>query len=286
MQPVRQVHPMMRNILFPTAWVLLLMGLDLTLFSKRSGEFFSWNIQPPITAGAIGALYVTGFALILLALQGRAWARLKPVVPAGVVFSALALAATALHSGKFNFHSHHPFAVFISWEWLLSYAIIPLLILAALVPQSRMPGVDPSTGSPPGWITGTLWVGGAALVVTAAALFFAPATTGRVWPWALTPLTGRVLSAWSAGFGVGVLWAAWQRDRFRAAPFVALLGFIGLFQLLNAIRFGDQVRWGKPAAWIYVVVLSAAVVAGAAGWAQLRGARAAAPVAAPAPSGA
>jgi hypothetical protein len=281
MQPVRPLHPLMRNILVPTGWVLLAMGLDLTLLPTRSDEVFSWNIQPPITAAAIGAFYVIGFLLVIMALRGRVWARVRPVVPAGVVFSALALTATALHFGKFNFDSPHPFAVFISWEWLLSYAIVPVLILLALAPQSRVPGVDPPSEAPPGWVIGSLWLGGAVLVVTAAALFIAPGTTGRVWPWALTPLTGRVLSAWAAGFGVALLWVAWERDRFRALPYTALLAFIGLFQLLTAIRFGDQVRWGRPGAWIYVVLMGAAVVAGASGWVRLRGAEATAPIAVP-----
>jgi hypothetical protein len=282
MQPVRQLHPMMRNVLVPVGWVLLAMGLDLTILPKRTDEFFSWTIQPPITAGAIGAFYVTGFLLVLTAMRGRVWARARALVPAGVVFSALALVATALHVGKFAFHSPHPVAVVIAWEWVLSYAIVPVLLLVALVPQRRLPGVDPRTERPPGWVTGTLGVAGAVLVGTAAALFVAPGKMGQVWPWTLTPLTGRVLGAWAAGFGIAFLWAAWEKDRFRAGPFTATLAFVGSFQLLTVIRFGDQVSWGRPAAWIYVVLLGTAAVAGGSGWARLRGIRATVTVAAPA----
>jgi hypothetical protein len=284
MQLVRQLHPMMRNVLVPVGWVLLAMGLDLTLLPKRTDEFFSWAIRPPITAGAIGAFYVTGFLLVFMAIRGRVWARARALVPAGVVFSALALVATALHLGKFAFDSPHPVAMGIAWEWVLSYAIVPVLLLVALVPQRRLPGVDPRTERPPGWVTGSLWVAGAVLVGTAAALFLAPGTMGKVWPWALTPLTSRVLGAWSAGFGVAFLWTAWEKDGFRALPFAATLAFIGSFQLLTAIRFGDQVSWGKPAAWIYVTLLGAAAVAGGAAWARLRGTRLMASVTAPATS--
>src|SRR5437870_12621026 len=66
MRSVRELHPMMRNVLVPTAWVLLLMELSLTLFPKRTDVYFSWTILPPITAGAIGAFYVTGFALVMM----------------------------------------------------------------------------------------------------------------------------------------------------------------------------------------------------------------------------
>jgi hypothetical protein len=272
---------MMGNVLVPVGWVLLAMGLDLTLLPKRTDEFFSWAIRPPITAGAIGAFYVTGFLLVFMAIRRRVWARARALVPAGVVFSALALVATALHLGKFAFDSPHPVAVAIAWEWVLSYAIVPVLLLVALVPQRRLPGVDPRTGRPPRWVTGSLGVAGAILVGTAVALFVAPGKMGEVWPWALTPLTSRVLGAWSAGFGIAFLWAAWENDRLRAVPFTATLAFIGSFQLLTTIRFGDQVSWGRPGARIYVGVLGAAAVAGGAGWARLRGATA--PVAASVP---
>jgi hypothetical protein len=106
-----------------------------------------------------------------------------------------------------------------------------------------------------------------------------------VWPWALTPLTGRVLSAWSAGLGIVFLWAAWENDRYRALPYTATLAFLGVFQLLTALRFGDQVSWGKPSAWILVALLVAAAVAGGLGWARLRGSRTPAPVAVPAAAG-
>jgi hypothetical protein len=181
-RPVRELHPMMRNVLVPTAWVLLLMGLSLTLFPRRTNVYFSWTILPPISAGAIGVFYVTGFALVMMALRGGVWARTRAVIPAGVVFAALALVATKLHMGKFAFHSSHPIAVVISWEWDLSYAIIPVLLLVALAPQLRSHGVDARSAPIPRWVTASLVVAGVTLIGTAAALFLAPGKVATVWP--------------------------------------------------------------------------------------------------------
>jgi hypothetical protein len=272
----RPLHPLIRNTLLQTGWVLLALGLDLTIFPTRTDEFFSWHIRPPLTAGAIGAFYVTAFVLIMLATRGRVWARTRGVILGGVVFAWLAIAATAIHFEKFAFDSSEPVAVFVAWVWNLSYAIVPLVLLVALIPQLRVPGVDPRTGRTPGWITATLAVAGGVMVLVSAALFVAPEQMAKVWPWTLTPLTARVLSSWMAGFGLMFAWAAGENDRFRVLPYTATLACVGLFQLLTAVRFGDQVSWGEAGAWIYVALMAAAVVAGGLGWTRLRAAQASA----------
>jgi hypothetical protein len=264
---------MIRNTLVPTGWVLLALGLDLTIFPTRTDEFFSWHIEPPLTAGAIGAFYVTAFLLIMMATRGRVWARTRGLILGGVVFAWLAIAATAIHFEKFAFDSSEPVAVFVAWVWILSYAIVPLVLLVALIPQLRVPGVDPRTGPTPSWISRTLAVAGGVMVLVSGALFVAPEEMAKVWPWTLTPLTARVLSSWMAGFGLMFVWAARENDRFRVLPFTATLGCVGLFQLLTVVRFGDQVSWGEARAWIYVALMGAAVVAGGLGWARLRAAQ-------------
>lgn len=278
----RPLHPIIRYTLAATAVFLLALGIDLTLFPGRTDEFFSWSIEPPLTAGTIGAFYVTGFLLIAMSLKGSVWARGRTVILGGVVFSILATAATFIDLDRFNFDSDETFAVVVSWVWILSYAIVPVVLLLALIPQSRLSGVDPSTGRPPGWLGASLGAAGAVMVAIAAGLSVIPEEMAKVWPWDLTPLTARVLGAWSAGFGLVLLWATWENDRFRMVPATAMLGFLGLFQLLTVARFGDQVSWDEPGAWIYVAVLGIALVAGGVGSARLRQAEGSPAVPAPA----
>ena len=260
----------MRNTLTATAWFLLALGIDLTLTPSRTDEFFSWTIAPSLTAGAIGAFYVTGFLLLVMALKGSVWARARTVVLGGVVFAVLAIVATFIDLDRFAFDSDETFAVVVAWVWILSYTIVPALLLLFLIPQGRVPGVDPRTGPPPRWLTASLWVAGALMAAVATGLSVVPEEIVKAWPWDLTPLTARVLGAWSAGFGIVFLWAAWENDRFRMLPGTATLGFLGLVQLLTVARFGDDVSWDEPGAWIYVAVLGMALVAGGVGWARLR----------------
>ena len=260
----------MRYTMVGTAWFLLVLGLDLTLFPGRTDEFFSWPIAPSLTAASIGAYYVTGFVLLITALKGNTWARGRTVIAGGVAFAVLAIIATFIDLDKFAFDSDESLAVVVAWVWISTYIIVPLLLLALLVPQSRVPGVDPRTGPPPRWLSVSLWVIGAVAIVVAAGLTAIPEDMADIWPWALTPLTARVLGSWIAGFGIVFLWGAWENDRFRMLPAVTSLGFVGLVQLLTVARFGDQISWDEPGAWIYVAVLGAALATGAMGWVHLR----------------
>jgi hypothetical protein len=266
----RPLYSHMRFTMVGTAWFLLVLGLDLTLAPGRTDEFFSWPIEPSLTAAAIGAFYVAGFVLLITALKESTWARGRTVILGGVAFAVLAIIATFIDLDKFAFDSDEPVAVVVAWVWISTYMIVPLLLLGLLVPQSRVPGVDPRTGPPPRWLSASLWVTGAIAIAVAAGLTVIPEDMADIWPWTLTPLTARVLGSWIGGFGIVFLWGAWENDRFRALPAVAALGFVGLIQLLTVARFGDQISWDEPGAWIYVVVLGAALAAGTMGWVHLR----------------
>jgi hypothetical protein len=266
----RALHPIIYWTLAATAAFLLALGIDLTLAPDRTDEFFSWPISPELTSQSIGAHYLTGFLLILITLKGGLWARGRTVILAGVVFSVIAAVATFIDLDRFNFDSDKTIAVVVTWVWILSYTLVPVILLLALIPQRRLPGTDPVTGPPPGWLRITLGVFGAIMVVVAAGLAVIPEEMAKIWPWELTPLTGRILGAWTAGFGVVLLWAWWENDRFRVVPAAAVLGLLGLFQLLTLARFGGDISWDEPGAWIYVAALAIALVGGALASAQLR----------------
>jgi hypothetical protein len=266
----RPLHPIIYWTLAATATFLLALGIDLTLAPGDTDKYVSWAIDPQLTSQTIGAHYLTGFLLILITLQGGLWARGRTVILGGVVFSVIATVTTFIHLEKFNFDSDHTIAVVVTWIWILSYTIVPVILLLALIPQRRLPGVDPVTGHPPRWLTISLRAFGVLMVLVAAGLTLIPDDMADIWPWTLSPLTARVLGAWTAGFGAVLLWAAWENDRFRMVPATAILFFMGVFQLLTVARFGDDIGWDEPGAWIYVVALALALAVGALGSAQLR----------------
>jgi hypothetical protein len=266
----RPIHPTIGLTLGATGLFLLALGIDLTVAPGRTDEYFSWAIKPPMTAGTIGAFYLTGSVLIWAALAGNAWARARTVILGGAVFSILALIATFIDLDRFNFDSSHTFAVVVSWVWTLSYATIAPLLVLFLIPQSRVPGVDPRMGPPPRWVSASVLAAGAIFVATAVGLSVVPKEMVKIWPWTLTPLTARVLGAWAAGFGTVLLWGARTNDRFRMLPAVATLAVVGLLQLLTVLRFNDDVSWSEPGAWIYVAAMGLALLAGGLALASLR----------------
>jgi hypothetical protein len=74
-----------------------------------------------------------------------------------------------------------------------------------------------------------------ASAATGLALFIAPTHVGDIWPWSLTPLTGRVIGGWYLS-GAALQWMLWRTRDVQTAR-VGLLATIGVtvLQLLGAM---------------------------------------------------
>jgi hypothetical protein len=80
-------------------------------------------------------------------------------------------------------------------------------------------------------------------------LFVVPGSMATVWPWDLTPLTGRVMSAWFTGLGLVFGVAAWSNDRLRLrAPVAGLIAF-GVLQGLALLRHGADASGAALGVW-------------------------------------
>src|SRR5262249_3517163 len=151
-----------------SAVILLLLGLDLTLFPRSTDKFFSWPIQPALTAGALGAFYLSAFVILWLTLsRGRTWARARAVLAGGGAFSGLAVPAPFIPLPKFNFSGPPTSAVVVTWVWTIAYGILTPILLIALIPQRKLPGGDPVTGPMPKWFASSLLGYGAVFCVAA-----------------------------------------------------------------------------------------------------------------------
>lgn len=261
----RLLIPAMRIPLVAAAVVLLALGLDLTLLPTRTDRFFSWTIKPPLTAAVLGAFYLPAFALLVDSLRGWMWARARVLLPGGILFSALAVVATLMHFDRFHQNSPDPLARAITWIWLGAYALLPPALLAAWIPQVRAPGEDPPADPPPRWLRGAVGLQGRLMLVAGAALFVVPKDVARIWPWALTPLTGRVLGAWTLGLGLVFAYAAWEKDWLRLRASTLALALFGLLQILALARFDESVVWGDAGVWVYAAFPASALFVGALG---------------------
>ncbi|MGH2812378.1 MAG: hypothetical protein ACRDI1_06655 [Actinomycetota bacterium] len=270
---VRTLTGMMRLPLVISAGVLLALGLDLAIFTTSTHRFFSWTIEPPLTAAVFSSFYLSAFLILVIALRGGIWARVKPVLPGGILFSVLAVVATFLHLDRFHMNSPDVVARSMFWIWLVAYLILPPALLAAVPSQLRAPGEDAASPRSPSAVNYFLTGLGAVMAVLGAIFFVSPLGLAGVWPWTLTPLTGRVLGAWL--IGLGLVFAVTGRGGYRgttAASFAGLSAF-GILQVISLIRFYSDFEWTRPSAWVVLTFLTIALAVGAAGLMVQSGAR-------------
>lgn len=256
------------------AVLVLAAGTQLFVLTDHTERYFSWTVEPPLTAAVLGAFYWTSLVLLVASLGERTWARVRVAVPGVFVFTALTLAATLLHLGKFHFESDDAVTLFATWAWLVVYAVVPPVFLAMLVLQVRAPGAEPArVAVPPRWFLAVLGMLGAVAIGFGAALFAAPEAAATVWPWTLTALTGRALGAWLVGIGLVLAQGAAEADwpRLRAALVSAIL--FGLLQAMALARYAEDVEWGEPGAWLYVAFVAGLSAMAIYGWLRTREAR-------------
>jgi hypothetical protein len=257
----------MRRALIASVAVLFVLGVNLILAPGDTARYFSWPIEPALTASVMAANYATAIVILVLAMRGWVWAPVRVVLPGGIAFSALVTLATFLHLDKFSFGSEEAFAGVIAWVWLVAYLILPPLLVAFWPAQIRAPGEDPAPVPPARWLTSAVLAIGAVFLATGLGLYLVPDRVAEVWPWGLTPLTGRVLGAWALGLGLVFALGGRSRDRMRMrAPVVGLVVFAALQGLALARNGSDA---DGVALGVWVTALAAIGAVGAAGIGQV-----------------
>ena len=68
---MRPVTPRLRLILELFAGLALIAGALLFLGATRTDAWWSWTIEPPLTAATLGAFYWAAFVLILMAARSE-----------------------------------------------------------------------------------------------------------------------------------------------------------------------------------------------------------------------
>lgn len=256
-------HGVEDRVLPATRWtaavvgvVLAVAGVMLLGFPDRTDQLWAWEMGPPPTSMAVGGGYLAGSTFFLRAARAPRWHPLGVTFLAATVLSGLLLVATLLHWEVFN-HRHVSF-----WAWALLYVVTPVL-LPVLWARNRPQ--DPGAGVGGPRVPRTVrWVVGAVGIVqgTAALAFFAhPPLAMGWWPWSLSPLTTRTISAFLAFVAVvwlAFLWEArWSALRLHVESVLAglVLVAIGL-----VVAGGDLT--GSTVATAVVAALLLGMVAG------------------------
>lgn len=270
---VRSLGRGMRAVFVIGSVLVAAAGIQLFFLTERTDHWFAWTIKVPLTAAFLGAFYWTALALAWQSAYKRVWIEARVGVPGVFAFITLTFVLTLLHLDAFHFHSDDSVAMGAAFLWFVIYLVDPILVAVAWWLQVHRPGVDPPRRFlPPAWYRAVLVLQAALFVGVGAALFAAPERTAGLWPWPLTPLTARAVAAWLIGLGLVVAQAAWENawERIRIATVAYVV--LGVLQMVALARYGDQVEWGRPVAWVYVALLVSMLGLGAFGW--LAGSRA------------
>ncbi|HYF63697.1 MAG TPA: hypothetical protein VD886_12835 [Herpetosiphonaceae bacterium] len=261
----------MRRMLFTASALVFAVGVPLFLLTARTDTFFAWTIRSPLTAAFLGAAYWASFVLEFLAAREKHWAYARCAVPAVVAFTGLTLIVTLIHIDTFHFDAPALFTRLGTWVWLAVYASVPVIMGALTVLQLREPGATPPREYPlPPWMRATLTINAALLILFGLALLIVPTAVMSLWPWALTPLTGRAIGAWLIGLGIAAGHKAWENDLLRGRPVMVSSVAFSVLQIIALLRYSDEPDWGQPTMWLYLLLLADFLAVGIGGLSMLR----------------
>jgi len=123
---VRPLLPSLRWLLIVASVLVALAGLQLFVFTSRTGSFFAWTIANPLAAAFLGGAYWAAVPIEALAARQPVWANARIAVPAVSVFTALTLAVTLMHLGQFHLGRHFAAGTqIVTVAWIAIYALVP-----------------------------------------------------------------------------------------------------------------------------------------------------------------
>jgi hypothetical protein len=175
-------------------WVLpfvIAAAVILWIWPDRTALWFSWPIEPGMTARMLGSAYIGGILFFVRVVTVRRWHTIQAGFLPVIVFTTMLGTATLLHWETF---AHNQLA-FIAWCGL--NFTTPFLALAVWFHNRPAdPGESGSESSLiPGWVRVTWGTFGVVNAIISLILFLQPAVMIAIWPWDLTPLTARVVGA-------------------------------------------------------------------------------------------
>ncbi|MEP6629687.1 MAG: hypothetical protein ABJA89_04415 [Lapillicoccus sp.] len=239
---------------------LVLAFVLLYVFPGNTERVFAWTITPTMTPMTLAAAYLGGAYYFVRAVRESRWTRIKAGLPAVTVFATLLGIATVLHWDRFN-HAHPAF-----WLWTFLYATAPFLVAWAWLANRRYAAPATANDERVGAVArGLAALAGFAAFGWGVVMFVAPTSIIPLWPWALTPLTCRVLGAIFC-LGIAGVWIA-ADPRWVAVERMLQVGMIMLaFIILAALRARDELYFDRPLTWVFLVGSTVLLIGAAVLW--------------------
>ena len=228
-------------------------------FPDDTERLFAWTINPTMTPMTLGAVYLGGAYFFLRAFRATAWHTVKGGFVAVGSFASLMGVATIIHWDRFN-HGHVAF-----WLWGGLYFTTPFLVWGVwLANRRRGDTAGPDDLVLPPAARFGMAATGALAVAAGLFLFLLPKKAIDVWPWALTPLTSRVMGAvFMLGIaGLGVLadtrWSA-ARLMLQVQAFMLTLILLAGFRARSEFDASNALTWLLLAGFLTATAAAIAV---------------------------
>lgn len=241
------------RLIFGLVFVLALGNwIYLYFLPDQAATNYAWSINPPVSAAALSVGYGAAVAISYYLLTLKDARQLKIILLPAALFSAMEAVATLLHTDKF-FWNYPP-----TWVWIGIYLIIPFVLAGIYFyyvrNERKLAGNVPPKQPMSVALRLVYLVGGAGLLLFAAAMFLAPDVITSIWAWKLTPLVCRAVAAWVALLGLGSLTAALYNDWYQSHIIISSSFVYFFLMFLLVPRFADSFDWSKPASWGFVAV--------------------------------
>lgn len=254
----------MAALLWTAGILVFLAGFQLFVLTESTERHFAWTIDPPLTAAFLGGSYWSSAVFEWTAARRRYWGEARIAVPAVFTFTVLTLVISLIHLDRLHLGTEFEVVTrAVTWLWLAIYVAVPLLMAGLWIRQQAMPGVDPGPGvGLPGWLRILLWIHAGGLGAFGIGLLAAPDSIGSLWPWSLTPLTGRAIGAWLVSLGVVAVHLLWSNSAGAGHPAGWAYVVFGILQAVALMRYPDLLVWSSPSGIAYLVFLASAVIIG------------------------
>lgn len=243
--------------------LLFIAGVQLFILSEQTDVYFSWTISLPLTAAFLGAGY---WAAMVVAY--RNWWETPAVSARTTGLTSLAATgilgiATFLHLDKFHLNDPAFLTRFVTWVWIIVYAVTPFLFLWIWFAFGR--SKDETVGATPfpAWVRYGNLFQAAVTIPAALILFLAPASIIPAWPWELTPLTSRAVSAWFMAYGLACVSITMENNTSNTQGARMSLFVFCILQVIALWRYFPSFDLSKPLAWVYLLVLVVGVAVNA-----------------------
>lgn len=269
MEPAPVSRPL-RALLIVQIVAVAIAGLQLFVLSERTGDFFAWTINPPVTAAFLGASYWGSLVLLVFAVTRQRWRDARIAIAGVFVFTCLTTLATLQHREAFHFEEGG-LAGMAAWAWLVVYVVFPFATVAAVAWQVRQHGLDlaPAAAVNRPYLH-LAYVAIAAALLIIGGMLWTGTGVDDLWPWALSPLTSKAVAAWWIGIALQLLHAAFEGEPRRSLAMSIALPVWTALALAAVLRYSADVAFLSTAGVLYLGALAALFAGGVAGIAAAR----------------